>query len=114
MASHEDVRHDQETDDSMDYMPRPDLSDLEENYRTLVENAPEIFFIVDLKGKFILLNQAVYAFHFRKRSPKPCRSRISRQGFPNPERSPSGHHESLLRSRNYIFQWKQDPAGSSH
>ena len=59
MASHEDVRHDQETDDSMDYMPRPDLSDLEENYRTLVENAPEIFFIVDLKGKFILLNQAV-------------------------------------------------------
>lgn len=59
MASHEDMRYDTEKNDSMDFVPRPDLSDLEENYRTLVENAPEIFFIVDLKGKFILINQAV-------------------------------------------------------
>ncbi len=59
MASHEDLQHDPETKTSTDFVPKPDLSDLEENYRTLVENAPEIFFIVDLKGKFILLNQAV-------------------------------------------------------
>jgi len=59
MASHEDFPYDPGTNASPDFVPRPDLSDLEENYRTLVENAPEIFFIVDLKGKFILLNQAV-------------------------------------------------------
>jgi diguanylate cyclase (GGDEF)-like protein/PAS domain S-box-containing protein len=59
MASHEDMQYDSEPNASTDFVPRPDLSDLEENYRTLVENAPEIFFIVDLKGKFILLNQAV-------------------------------------------------------
>ncbi len=58
MSSHEEFQYDPEASSSMDYIPRPDLSDLEENYRTLVENAPEIFFIVDLKGKFILLNQA--------------------------------------------------------
>ena len=59
MSSHEDYQYDTETDVSSNFVPRPDLSDLEENYRTLVENAPEIFFIVDLKGKFILLNHAV-------------------------------------------------------
>jgi PAS domain S-box-containing protein len=59
MASHEDMQHDSEKTDSMEFAPKPDLTDLEENYQTLVENAPEIFFIVDLKGKFILLNQAV-------------------------------------------------------
>jgi len=59
MASHEDFPYDPGTNASPDFVPRPDLSDLEENYRTLVENAPEIFFIVYLKGKFILLNQAV-------------------------------------------------------
>lgn len=59
MASHEEFQHDSEANASLDYKPGPDLSDLEENYRTLVENAPEIFFIVDLKGKFILLNQAI-------------------------------------------------------
>jgi PAS domain S-box-containing protein len=58
MASHEDMRYEKETNDSTEFVPRPDLSDLEENYRTLVENAPEIFFVVDLKGKFILINQA--------------------------------------------------------
>jgi PAS domain S-box-containing protein len=59
MASHEELQFNFETNDSEDLVRRPDLSDLEENYRTLVENAPEIFFIIDLKGKFILLNQAV-------------------------------------------------------
>jgi PAS domain S-box-containing protein len=59
MASHEEFQNDPETKASTDVVLKPDLSDLEENYRTLVENAPEIFFIVDLKGKFILLNQAV-------------------------------------------------------
>ena len=59
MASHEEFKYDSEATDSMDYAPKPDLSDLEESYRTLVENAPEIFFIVDLKGKFILINQAI-------------------------------------------------------
>lgn len=59
MASHEEFQHDSESNASGDHIPRPDLSDLEENYRTLVENAPEIFFIIDLKGKFILLNQAI-------------------------------------------------------
>jgi PAS domain S-box-containing protein len=58
MASHEEFQYDSEANASMDNKPKPDLTDLEENYRTLVENAPEIFFIVDLKGKFILLNQA--------------------------------------------------------
>jgi len=59
MASQEELKYDSEATDSMDYAPKPDLSDLEESYRTLVENAPEIFFIVDLKGKFILINQAI-------------------------------------------------------
>ncbi len=58
MASHEDYQHDPGAKASTDSVPLPDLSDLEENYRTLVENAPEIFFIVDLKGKFILINHA--------------------------------------------------------
>ena len=58
MASHEDHQHESEAKSSTDFIPKPDLSDLEENYRTLVENAPEIFFIVDLKGKFILINHA--------------------------------------------------------
>ena len=60
MTSHEEeLQFQSETNDSGDFVPRPDLSDLEENYRTLVENAPEIFFIVDLRGKFILLNNAI-------------------------------------------------------
>ncbi len=59
MASHEEFQYDSEDNVSFDHVTRPELSDLEENYRTLVENAPEIFFIVDLKGKFVLLNQAV-------------------------------------------------------
>ncbi|UCE42026.1 MAG: PAS domain S-box protein [Candidatus Aminicenantes bacterium] len=59
MASHKDLQYNPETDNSNDIFSEPDLSDLEENYRTLVENAPEIFFVVDLKGKFILINQAV-------------------------------------------------------
>jgi PAS domain S-box-containing protein len=59
MASHEEHEYDSGANDSVEYAARYDLSDLEENYRTLVENAPEIFFIVDLKGRFILLNQAV-------------------------------------------------------
>jgi PAS domain S-box-containing protein len=59
MASHEEYPHKSEEINPMEYAPGPDFGDLEENYRTLVENAPEIFFIVDLRGKFILLNQAV-------------------------------------------------------
>jgi PAS domain S-box-containing protein len=59
MASHEEFQHDSGANASVDYAHHPDLNDLEENYRSLVENAPEIFFIVDLKGKFILLNQAI-------------------------------------------------------
>lgn len=59
MASHEELKYVSETDDPGDFMPGADLSDYEENYRTLVENAPEIFFIVDLRGKFILLNHAI-------------------------------------------------------
>ncbi len=59
MASHEEHPYKSEEINPKDFAPGPDLSDLEENYRTLVENAPEIFFIIDLRGKFILLNQAV-------------------------------------------------------
>jgi PAS domain S-box-containing protein len=59
MASHEEIPYESKPNESEDFVPKPDLSDLEENYRTLVENAPEIFFIVDLRGKFILLNHAV-------------------------------------------------------
>jgi diguanylate cyclase (GGDEF)-like protein/PAS domain S-box-containing protein len=59
MASQEDYRIDSEEDTSSAYSSKASLADFEENYRTLVENAPDIFFIVDLKGKFILLNQAV-------------------------------------------------------
>ncbi len=59
MASHEEYPYKSEKIDPMEFAPGPDLGDLEENYRSLVENAPEIFFIVDLRGRFILLNQAV-------------------------------------------------------
>lgn len=59
MASHEDYQIDHEAEASKSYSSTYSLVDFEENYRTLVENAPDIFFIVDLKGKFILLNQAV-------------------------------------------------------
>lgn len=59
MVSHEDMHIDSEASDSIGFGPNLDQSELEENYRTLVENAPEIFFIIDLRGKFILMNQAI-------------------------------------------------------
>jgi PAS domain S-box-containing protein len=59
MASHEDYQIDSKAEASTPYSSKTSLVDFEENYRTLVENAPDIFFIVDLKGRFILLNQAV-------------------------------------------------------
>jgi len=73
MASHEELQYDSEASDSMDFAPSPDLTDLEENYRSLVENAPEIFFIVDLKGKFILINQAVRRITGQSRRTKRSR-----------------------------------------
>ncbi|MFQ6038599.1 MAG: PAS domain S-box protein, partial [Candidatus Aminicenantales bacterium] len=41
------------------YIPHEILTEFDENYRTLVENAPDIFFIIDLKGKFLLVNKAI-------------------------------------------------------
>jgi PAS domain S-box-containing protein len=58
MASHEDKQFRPEGDVSKEFTPHMDLSDFDVNYRTLVENAPDIFFLVDLKGKFLLLNMA--------------------------------------------------------
>ncbi len=58
MASHEDAQISPESDDVKELIPDVDLSDFDVNYRTLVENAPDIFFLVDLKGKFLLLNMA--------------------------------------------------------
>jgi diguanylate cyclase (GGDEF)-like protein/PAS domain S-box-containing protein len=58
MASHEDKQFGSESDVSKEFTPHLDLSDFNVNYRTLVENAPDIFFLVDLKGKFLLLNMA--------------------------------------------------------
>lgn len=34
------------------------IHEFEENYRTIVEHAPDIIFIIDLKGNFLFLNQA--------------------------------------------------------
>jgi PAS domain S-box-containing protein len=62
MASHEDTQNlktGSEATASLDKTPRANLSDFDENYRTLVENAPDIFFVVDLKGRFLMLNQAI-------------------------------------------------------
>ena len=58
MASHEDTRFSPEGDASNEFTPTVGLSDFDVNYRTLVENAPDIFFLIDLKGKFLLLNKA--------------------------------------------------------
>lgn len=59
MASHEDIPFNPEAKTSTDYTFNADLSDFDVNYRTLVETAPDIFFLVDLKGKFLLLNRAL-------------------------------------------------------
>ncbi|MDH4218708.1 MAG: PAS domain S-box protein [Candidatus Aminicenantes bacterium] len=59
MASHEDTQLSPEAKASMNYLSNADLSDFDVNYRTLVETAPDIFFLVDLKGKFLLLNMAL-------------------------------------------------------
>jgi len=58
MASHEDKQFSSEGDVSKEFTPHVDLSDFDVNYKTLVENAPDIFFLVDLKGKFLLVNTA--------------------------------------------------------
>jgi PAS domain S-box-containing protein len=59
MASQEDYQIDSESEALASYSSKANLVDFEENFRTLVENAPDIFFIIDLKGRFVLLNQAV-------------------------------------------------------
>jgi diguanylate cyclase (GGDEF)-like protein/PAS domain S-box-containing protein len=58
MASHEETQFGREGDIQKEFTHNVDLSDFDLDYRTLVENAPDIFFLVDLKGKFLLLNMA--------------------------------------------------------
>jgi len=59
MASSEDFRMEKQNPPPTLYSPRANLSEFDEDYWSLIDNAPDIFFVVDFKGKFHFINRAI-------------------------------------------------------